>query len=251
MTRLTVDFVSCLVNHSPGNIATKQGNKQLPLELWRMIIAWVEMNSELDNYYCLAQVRSLEEHGAERILSCAKITEWNRCGILKTENAADEYREYLRCPGEGDDPKRPFVLPDTKNSDSLIKIRESLLGPVDKVLFSDLQVYDVLSWIEDGDCYFCGDDRWIDMYGEDGGYRFFGYTIPYPTDSWEWHRGRTMGCPLCIGLGPRPLYYGPRTPQNDRDDEELERAEGYDYEVRERFEELGYDWEYSYLFRWP
>ncbi|RSL76627.1 hypothetical protein CEP51_009798 [Fusarium floridanum] len=246
-TWFTIQFVSSLVNHSPGNIATKQGNKRLPLELWREIIAWAEMDLKSGNY-CLVQVQSLVEHGAKRVLSCAKITEWNRCGLLKTEDAADEYRKYLRCPGEGDDPKRPFVLPDTKNLDSLIKIEESLLGPENEILFTELEVYDVLSWIEDGDCSFCECARWMDMYGEDGGYRFSGYTLPYPTDRWERYLDPTMGCPLCIGLGPRPLYYGPRTPQNDRDDEELEMVQRYDYEVRERFEELGYDWVPSYFY---
>ncbi|RSL44893.1 hypothetical protein CEP53_011004 [Fusarium sp. AF-6] len=105
MTRLSVHFVSSLVNHSPGNIATKQDSKQLPLELWREIIAWVEMDLKSSNYF-LVQVQSLEEHGASRILSCAKIIERNRCGLLELEDDVDEYRKYLRCPGEGDDPKQ-------------------------------------------------------------------------------------------------------------------------------------------------
>jgi hypothetical protein len=245
-TWLTIQFVSSLVNRSPGSIATKQGNKRLPLELWREIIAWAEMDLKSGDY-CLVQVQCLEEHGAKRILSCAKITEWTQCGLLKTKDAADQYREYLDCPGEGDDPIRPFVLPDTSNSDSLIKIKESLLGPGNEILFSDLDVYDVLSWIEDGNCYLCEDERWMNIHEDEGGYRFFGYTLPPPIDSWQRNADPSMGCPLCIGLGSRPRYYGPRTPQNDEDDEELERVETYDQRVKERFEELGYDWVPSYF----
>ncbi|UPK95712.1 hypothetical protein LCI18_006647 [Fusarium solani-melongenae] len=240
-TWFTIQFVSSLINHSPGNIATKQGNKRLPLELWREIIAWAEMDLKSGNY-CLVQVHRLEERGAKRILSCAKITEWNRCGLLESEDAADEYRKHLRFPGEGDEPKRPFVLADTSNSDSLIRIEESLLLPENEILFYRLHVYDVVARIEHGDCSFCKDKRWVDYYGEQGGCRFYGGYFSSRPNYLSYFEDTTMGCPICIGLGARPIYDGPRTPQNDDQEEDLEAACRYDAEVKERFEKLGYDW---------
>ncbi|KAF4453814.1 hypothetical protein FALBO_15929 [Fusarium albosuccineum] len=240
LTRLTVPYVNSLVNHAPGNIATKRGNKQLPLELWNMIIDWAEMDPKSD-IYCLVQARSLEKYGSELVLSCAKITEWNRCGYLETESAVDEYCNYLRRPGEGHDPKRPFVLPNTTNSDSLIMIKELLLCSENEIIFCSLGAHDLIARVERGDCSLCQGRRWINEFGENEGSKFFGYTLSPRRDGWV-HPDWIIGCPLCIGLGGRPWYDGPRTPQNDEQEEELEAVETYDQRVKERFEELGYDW---------
>ncbi|KAM6509753.1 hypothetical protein FALCPG4_017401 [Fusarium falciforme] len=118
LTRFTIQFVTSLVNHSPGSIATKQGNKRLPLELWWDIIAWAETDPR-HHTYCLAQAQFLEEYGAQRTLVCAEILEWDLCGLLETDDARNEYNAYLNRPGDGYDPKRPFVLPDAINIPSL------------------------------------------------------------------------------------------------------------------------------------
>lgn len=204
LTSLAVDYVNSLVNHSPGNVATKQGNKRLPLELWKMIIDWAEMDPKRDNY-CLVQVLSLEQHGVTRTLACAKITEWNRCGDLKTDKAASEYCNYLRRPGEEHDPRRPFILPDTTNSDSLITVK---LRPGKNVLFCRLKVYDVIARIEGGHCSFCQGKGRLDESEEDGGYRFYGYPCSPLKELWG-DIDLTMECPLCKGLGDRPVYDGP------------------------------------------
>ncbi|KAJ3540544.1 hypothetical protein NM208_g5018 [Fusarium decemcellulare] len=218
LTRLTVPYVNSLVKHSPGNIATKRGNKKLPLELWNMIIDWAEMDPKSDSY-CLVQARSLEHDRAELMLSCAKITEWNRCGYLETERAADKYYNYLHCPGEGHDPKRPFVLPDTTNSDSLISIKESLLCSENEIIFCGLGIYDVIARIERGDCSLCQGKRWIEKYGENWGRWFFGDAYTPQRDYWWNDDDLIIDC---------PLY--------------LEAMETYDQRVKDQFEELGYDW---------
>ncbi|KAF4955642.1 hypothetical protein FSARC_11790 [Fusarium sarcochroum] len=192
--------------------------------------------------YCLVQARSMEPHGAGHMLSCARITEWNQCGLLETDEATDEYRNYLRHPGEGHDRKRPFNLPDTTNSDTLIMIKESLLCPENEILFCRLGVYDVIARIERGDCSLCRGRRWIDEYGETEGRRFFGYGDS-PRRYYGWYdNDPIIGCPLCIGLGPRPWYDGPRTPQNNEQEEDLQAVETYDERLEERLEKLGYDW---------
>ncbi|KAM0544376.1 hypothetical protein ACHAPJ_011835 [Fusarium lateritium] len=200
--------------------------------------------------YCLVQAQSLEQHGDRLMLTCAKITEWNRCGLLETEEVAEEYCNYLRCPGEGRDSKRPFVLPDTTNLDSLITIKESLSSPGDLILFCCIKAYDVIARIEGGDCSLCQGERWIDEFGENGGRRFFGYSDDFKGyQRWD-DDDSIIGCPLCIGLGVRPVYDGPRTPQNDMQEEELEAVQTYDERLRKRFWELGYDYGTPDLYHW-
>ncbi|KAM0430010.1 hypothetical protein ACHAPT_006016 [Fusarium lateritium] len=137
MTRLSIQFVSFLVNKSPGNITTKQGDKRLPLELWREILTLAETDSKCGNYW-LVQAQSMEEHGTQRTLVCAEITEWNKCGLLQDWIAVYEYQLYLDYPGKGPEPRRPFVLPEAGDQDSTVKVNESLLSPENEVLFSDL-----------------------------------------------------------------------------------------------------------------
>ncbi|KAK7425127.1 hypothetical protein QQX98_000041 [Neonectria punicea] len=224
-TRFTIHFVSSLVNHSPRNIATKQGNKQLPLELWREIVAWAETDPR-HHTYCLVQAQFLEEHGAQRIVVCAEIPERDTCGLLETDGARNEYHAYLQRPGEGHDPKRPFVLPDANNQDSLIKIKDSLLGPDSEILFRALSVPDVISWVEEGECFICDSEGWVFLYRDYDDDGFFGCGLPYGII------GSSIPCPLCIHMGiPESI-------------DELE-SEEYRRETRETFEEFGYIFDHA------
>lgn len=225
LTRFTIQFVTFLVNDSAGNIATKQGNKRLPLELWWDIIAWTATDPR-HHTYCLVQAQFLEEHGAQRTLVCAKILEWDLCGLLETDGARNEYNAYLNRPGEGHDPKRPFVLPDANNQHSLIKIKDSLMGPDSEILFRDISVSDIISRVEKGVCFFCDSERWILLYRDYEDEGFFGFALPYGIT------GSSIPCPLCIDTN---------TPESM---DELESDE-YEQETREAFEELGYIFHYA------
>ncbi|KAI8712723.1 hypothetical protein NCS52_01371100 [Fusarium sp. LHS14.1] len=225
MTHLTIQFVKRLVNHSPGNIATKQGNKRLPLEMWWEILAWAEMTDPNHHTYRLVQALSLEEHGTQRILACAKIPKWNPCGLLETEEACNKYRACLKRPGKGQNPNRPFVLPDTNNQDSLIKIKDSLTGRDSKILFRALSVSDVISRAEKGECFLCASDRWCFLprdYEDDG---FFGFALPRGIT------GSAIPCPLCIDV---------HIPESM---DELESVE-YEQATRQAFYKLGYTFHY-------
>lgn len=225
LTRFTIQFVTNLVNQSPGNITTKQGNKQLPLELWWDILAWAEMDPRYHTY-SLVQAQFLEEHGTQRSLVCAEIPEWNTCGLLEEEDARVEYNAYLNRPGEGDDPNRPFHLPDASNQHSIIKIKDSLMGPDSEILFRGISVSDIISRAEEGVCSFCNSDRWVFLYRDYADEGIFGFGLAYGMT------GESIPCPLCINAS---------TPESL---DEIE-SEEYDQEIREAFERVGYRFHYG------
>lgn len=235
MLDVTLLFLNYIESVVPANISSKQGNKQLPLEIWRNIIDLAARDNN-SHIYFLVQPRSLEQSKAgSTTLICTGVPKWKRCGSLTNFNLVWNYEYYLArphgCPQGGGD--RPFILPGDEATVVVFRIPTTALEK--KILFERLTVPDVISWAEQGECYLCDGARIFCAGCRDG-----------MEVAERWTSAANIGdcsvrmlCPLCMGVdfaeGSISMQQALRW---ESDTEEME--DKYDAWANRRFAELGY-----------
>ncbi|KAH8685140.1 hypothetical protein BGZ61DRAFT_454981 [Ilyonectria robusta] len=231
-TLLYLNYIEGVV---PASISSKQGNKQLPLEIWRNILDLAARDNNSHQYF-LVQPQSLEQSKAEfTTLICAAIPKWKRCGSLTEVNLVYEYEYYLARPHGclQDGGERPFILPGDEATPTVFRIPTVALDK--KILFEKLTVPDVIAWPERGQCYLC-----------DGGRIFCAGCRDGIEVAEEWTSASRLGdcsirmlCPLCMG----PEFAGDSISMQqalewNSDTEGMDKE--YDAWAHRRFTELGY-----------
>lgn len=235
-TLLYLNYIEGVV---PASISSKQGNKQLPLEIWRNIIDLAARDNNSHEYF-LVQPQSLEQSKAgSTTLICAAIPKWNRCGSLTEANLVYEYEYYLARPHgcSEDGSERPFSLPSDEASPIMFRIPTAALDK--KILFERLTVPDVIAWPERGQCHLCH-----------GGRSFCAGCRGGKEIDEEWTSVARLGdcsidllCPLCIGANFAEYSVSMQQELiSDCNKEEMEEKEkNYNNWAKRRFAELGYD----------
>lgn len=192
-TALAANFIDTVVRRSPNNIATTQGGKRLPLELWLDILGFASCDPN-SHEYCLVQPQSIEQG----ILVCTLVGQERRvrCGELESSHSVAQYEYFLANP-DPLDPEQPFDTQAFPAADDkhLVKVPTATLGSTIKTLFMDVTVPDIISWLEYGACWVCGGSREL---------------CPRLICTGEWIQDFVPGisrdcgtislCPLCIGL---------------------------------------------------
>ncbi|KAF5008444.1 hypothetical protein FDECE_5276 [Fusarium decemcellulare] len=239
-TRLTIYYVNDIVCRCPGNITSKQGNKWLPLELWLEILDWAEFDINSHEHY-LVQAQRIEPDGIEPTLVCTDIFDWETCGEIVAGCYAHDYEQYLEQPEEPHTKfqlKNPLVLKDPNGGNAPItRIPLRFLQPGHEILFFQVEVCDIIAWLENGICDLCMNDRTIDtghtsgmekreMWSSQVGARWSEYPC-------------TMTCPLCIGKEYSEQSLVQAHPDQYSPDREM-HEEDYDEWRDRRFRELGY-----------
>ncbi|KAH6975225.1 hypothetical protein BKA56DRAFT_733534 [Ilyonectria sp. MPI-CAGE-AT-0026] len=151
-TLLYLNYIEGIV---PAGVSSKQGNKRLPLEIWRNILDFAVGDNNSHTYF-LVQPQSLEQSKAgSTTLICAAIPKWNRCGSLTEANLVYEYEYYLARPHDclQDGGARPFSLPSDEATPLMFRVPTAALDK--EILFEELTVPDVIAWPERGQCYLC------------------------------------------------------------------------------------------------
>ncbi|KAM5377527.1 hypothetical protein ACJZ2D_004896 [Fusarium nematophilum] len=204
IARLSINLINSSVNRSPGSISSKPGNKQLPLEIWLMILAFAAEKPKLVRFN-LVQPQSLEHSNGASTLVCARIPGWDACGMLEGLESVWNYEYYLQRPNgshnfdfEKNKGTRPFDLPTANNGDvaTIFRIPTAVLERDSQMLFVRITVPDIIAWVERGECDLCGGSRRFCAGCRDGS------KIAEEWTSWTnaGDCGVRILCPLCIGV---------------------------------------------------
>ncbi|KAL6923284.1 hypothetical protein FSST1_000558 [Fusarium sambucinum] len=208
LTSWTVAYIDHIISGSSKNIATKEGNKTLPAELWYEIFSWAEddLRQHVRRLVYPVEMTSVQLDGktTEPAVVCNIIDEWRRYGDIKNNSDLVHYENYLISPwydpeqmeGQPPPPECPFfnisktILPDQSFT---IPIRE--LNVWRYFLFWRIKAPEVISWTEFGECKLCNPHRReFCAHCESGILEDFTSMDRYMVE-----RGTAMFCPLCIG----------------------------------------------------
>lgn len=235
MLDVTLLYLNYIESVGPAKISSKQGNKQLPLEIWCTILDLAARDNNSHRYF-LVQPRSLERSKAgSTTLLCAGVPEWNQCGSLTDVNLVCDYEDYLArphgCPQGGGE--RPFSLPSDEATAFMFRIPTAALDK--KILFERLTVPDVIARVEQGECHLCDGARIFCAGCRDGREVAENWTSATRVGDCSIR----MLCPLCMGTEfasdsismQQALKWESAT-------EEME--DEYDAWANSRFAELGY-----------
>lgn len=196
-----VAYVDSLTRLSPQRITSKEGHKQLPLELWVRILAFAQAAPQ-------QHFRGRDRRGTCELviphslggnangvatLSCQPLR-GSQFGLLKNCDLARLYKHYLKRPhSQLSEAKNPFRGPQTLQT-TLVEIPVGFLASRIPTLFSHAEVQDVIWCAEAGDCGLCSGGRRLRIRGNEGRRlcRYLEVSVLRQDDM----RGL---CPLCVG----------------------------------------------------
>ncbi|CAG7559908.1 unnamed protein product [Fusarium equiseti] len=258
LTYWSTSHIRSIVQRDPTHIATKKGNKTLPMELWLDILDEADEDED-EHEYCLVypiQMSSVQINGEEPepALVCNIVEQRAHFGRIKNGVELECYETWLDRPlteyeeeeddNEEDDydeddfetykvPKNPFTISTTVLPGKSVTIPISDLNFESPFLYRKLGVPDVISWIHHGDCKLCG-SRDRHFCAGCGGCR-----VLNKFDYGDRHGGDCalrMLCPLCIGVeyAQRSFVYDPY------DDTDEAKSRSYIKWFSDRKRELGY-----------
>jgi hypothetical protein len=170
---------------------TSTGGTALPTELWNMILRFALDDTQ--DSFCFAQGISLGKSLIGEILHCRVVSleDGPLCGDLDNYEEVDAFEEFMNKPNQH------TSLPFTEPTLRLGQTFEILITPADDglpadsaCLFSDVTVPDIISCMEDGDCSFCSNSRFICPGCTGGRAQKFEVFMGC---------GVELACPLCMG----------------------------------------------------
>ncbi|KAH7179299.1 uncharacterized protein B0J16DRAFT_402694 [Fusarium flagelliforme] len=246
LTRQTTDYINNIICRSPTHIASKEGNKTLPAELWLEILSLAELNITKHKYSLVypVEVSSIQTRGdkPENALVCNIVERWRKFGKLKSGTDREYYEGYLTSPLHipipdryDEPPKNPFKISKTVTPDKAIRIPVSQLDLEMPILYRDFDTVDVISKLEDGNCGICEGDRLMLTTDDDLIY------CMTSLERFEYDRCTWMLCPLCIGSG-WASECARQTNLREDEDEDEDRMSNDEWNVwkNDRLRELGY-----------
>ncbi|KAJ3530009.1 hypothetical protein NM208_g4336 [Fusarium decemcellulare] len=198
-TRLTISYVNHKVRRCPRNITSKQGNTSLPLELWLHILDWAEFDVN-SHQYALVQARCIEAGETGPTIVCRHVHTWDPCRNIESGCDVPEYELYLEEPeGQHIDLalKNPLVLLNPNGNNPVTKVPLKALQPGHAILYSKVEVPDIIAWLENGWCGLCFCRR-IDT-GHPAGMEICEMWSTQAGSRWSDYPS-SMDCPLCIGF---------------------------------------------------
>jgi hypothetical protein len=206
-TGWTTSYIRSIIGRSTKHIATKEGNKTLPAELWLQILSLVESDVNQPHYRLVYPVEmssvQLDGQISEPSFVCNSIKEWRAFGNIRTGNELYFYESYIRNPsyepekeeGEEDPPKSPFEISKQVLPDRSFNIPLSHLDSEEPFLYHRVEAPDVIARLENGDCKLCdGGERHFCAGCWDGRQVMEAFTSHYRADC-----SIRMLCPLCVG----------------------------------------------------
>ncbi|KAF5001514.1 hypothetical protein FGRMN_985 [Fusarium graminum] len=262
-TLWSASYLNDLICRNPANVSTKLGNKTLPTELWFEILSWVKVRSRSHEYtpiYAVGTGSVQDSAGREQLaLICNEVKEWRACGQLMSGTVIDVYEKYLNEPSYiptereveevpyyydwstrslspnmiKDNAECPFVV--TNNAeDNAMRIPISHLKFEIKFLFRSIEVQDMISFLEGGDCHLCDGSRWVDYYHRSNKEELETYCGTVACHTRCQH---DVFCPLCMGRHNADQSIELSC---DRHGEPELTDEEFDEWADERLRELGY-----------
>jgi hypothetical protein len=98
----TIAYIDNIISRNPKNIATKQGSKTLPPELWYMILSWAEDDFAEPGHKLVYPVEitsvQLDGETSEPAMVCNEIPQWWRFGAIRNRTELIYYENYLISP---------------------------------------------------------------------------------------------------------------------------------------------------------
>ncbi|KAG8667323.1 hypothetical protein FPOAC1_012151 [Fusarium poae] len=251
-TSWTIAYIDNIISRNPKNIATKQGSKTLPPELWYMILSWAEDDFAQPSHDLVYPVEitsvQLDGETSEPAVVCNKIPQWWRFGAIRNLTELIHYENYLISPWYDPtampsyDPSRtpppecPFLgISRTvlQNESLTIPIRELKFGR--SFLYQDIKAPEVIAWTERGKCFLCHDVSGFCAGCRDGAWALESFDI-MSRDLVDCDTG--MFCPLCVG----PEYAKQSAWENSDQglpSDKMSEEEYIEWESK-RMQELGY-----------
>ncbi|RBR26015.1 uncharacterized protein FIESC28_01288 [Fusarium coffeatum] len=252
LTHQIINYIKNIICRSPQHIATKEGNKTLPAELWLEILSWAELNINRHKYSLVypVKVSSIQIRGDEResALVCNIVESWKKFGELKSGTDREYYEGYLAntlhvpIPGRYDDepPENPFKISRTVTPDKSVTIPVSQLDLEMPILYQDFDTVDVIGKLEDGNCGICEGERLILATDDDLVY------CMTSLEHYEYDKCTWMLCPLCIGSGWADDCARQTNLREDEDEERMSEEEFNEW-LNNRLRDLGYH-EQTFIF---
>ncbi|KAK3360729.1 hypothetical protein B0T25DRAFT_578590 [Lasiosphaeria hispida] len=263
-------YIGQLVARCGGsNIRSKRRNAALPTEIWNMIIKLLKADSRRSEY-CFVRASALPStNSSQRLICCTRynfdkdLSEYLLAGNLDSKKAVRAFGDFLIDPDRfpvGEDGQ--IHIEDAYNGGvgcvetglELPALNE-MSGPgnvfyvalldekknegVIPCLMVDVDILDVIAFIDDGDCRVCDGLRSICPGCTSGVAHEFGVFMGCGVD---------LACPLCMGLDLAVEHHGFL---KERYHLHLQDADGDDSEAEDMMErvlgrakELGYGWNY-------
>lgn len=210
LSRYSTRFVDSIVHRSPWLMSSKEGGTKLPLELWYMILDAARESTEERDKFTLVRPRCLQassDIGASngQVLVCDEYTQqFHRSHFEQVEDIAQVlpgFQQVLDNPASQDEEvlNFPLPLPVLTGRSFTIDVKLLLDASASPFLYKKIDVADVVAWLHNGECKFCGGTRYVgaghDGLGLDG---MFGKSV---RDSYH------VPCPVCIGWSVTAEYF--------------------------------------------
>jgi hypothetical protein len=209
LSRYSIWFVDSIVRRSPWLIASRGGGKKLPLELWYMILDAVRENTEERDKFTLVWPRCLQtsdDNGAsnDQVLVCGEYMQRFHCGHFEQlEDIAKVllgFQQFLDNPDSQEEEVLIFPHPLPVLTGRAFTIDAKLLRETSTpaFLYKSLDVADIVAWLHNGECRFCGGTRYAGT-GNHGSSLdgMFGTRV-----KGHYH----VPCPVCIGRSVTAEY---------------------------------------------
>ncbi|QPC72467.1 hypothetical protein HYE68_003219 [Fusarium pseudograminearum] len=207
LTSWSVDYILHKFNHGGTcTIASKQGNKTLPPELWNMILSYLDEDIFCPVYPIGVTFVQIDHDNLEPAVIFNRIDTWWGFGDIRNGFDLSYYNDWLLNPSyepvEEKKKRRPEYYPFPDFSKTVLP-GQSVTIPVSNLEFNDdflvhgLEVPEMIAFCERGECHLCDGRRKFCARCPDGKAVMEKFTRIHPS---RVSCGTQMLCPLCIGV---------------------------------------------------
>ncbi|KAF4985719.1 hypothetical protein FDECE_16359 [Fusarium decemcellulare] len=194
------NFVDVLVHQSLTLVTSKLRHQTLPLELWRRILDFTT-SEPTKHQYCLVRPHYLEHDACGNMtLACTEVIQQAAFGDIKSETDIGAYLQFLVRPhlDTWHGVPNPFASPQQSKEGRPVKISAASLESRVKLLFTRLNILDIIARVEGGRCNVCKGSRRV-LCGDPAlrGFLLLDLTT---------HRMQSIMCPVDQGLWTRGQY---------------------------------------------